>query len=103
MLPYNNIMPNKLMKFLVKRFIPAFCFSIFGLTAHAQTQLFGSTGLDPSFCQEKTFRQTIVYVDILSLQQGKTAWAIDLEGKLKATLTPGERVTVVELLPNNGT
>ena len=94
---------NKLIKLYAQRFISAFFFSCFGLTAHAQTQLFGSTGLDPSFCQQKTFRQTVVYVDILSLKQGQTSWAVDLEGKLKATLTPGERVTVVELLPNNGT
>jgi hypothetical protein len=72
--------------------------------ADAQTtQLFGSTGLDPSFCQQKTFRQTVVYVDKLTLQSGQTAWAVDLEGKLRATLTPGERVTVVELSPDNGT
>jgi hypothetical protein len=77
---------------------------LFSLSVHAQTpQLFGSTGLDPSFCQQKTFRQTVVYVDMFTLQQGQTSWAVDLEGKLKATLTPGERVTVVELAPNNGT
>ncbi len=76
----------------------------FGVAAHAQTaQLFGSTGLDPSFCQQKTFRQTVVYVDDLTIQQGKTDWANDLEGKLRATLTPGERVTVVELSPAEGT
>ena len=71
--------------------------------ARAQTpQLFGSTGLDPSFCQQKTFRQTVVYVDSGTIQQGHTAWAVDLENKLKATLTPGERVTVVELSPSEG-
>jgi hypothetical protein len=72
--------------------------------AFAQTtQLFGSTGLDPSFCQQKTFRQTVVYVDNATIQQGQTAWAVNLENKLKATLTPGERVTVVELSPSGGT
>lgn len=77
---------------------------LFGVSAHAQMpQLFGSTGLDPSFCQQKTFRQTVVYVDTLTIQQGQTSWAVDLEGKLKATLTPGERVTVVELSPIDGT
>jgi hypothetical protein len=74
-----------------------------GTLARAQTpQLFGSTGLDPSFCQQKTFRQTVVYVDNLSVQQGQTSWAVNLEAKLRATLTPGERVTVVELSPTNG-
>lgn len=66
-------------------------------------QLFGSTGLDPSFCQNKTFRQTVVYIDRLSIQQNQTQWAINLEGKLKASLTPGERVTIVEIAPEHGT
>ncbi len=73
-------------------------------SAQAQTsQLFGSTGLDPSFCKQKTFRQTVVYVDDLSIVQGQTAWAVDLEDKLRATLMPGEHVTVVELAPKSGT
>ncbi len=76
----------------------------FGVPAHSQTaQLFGTTGLDPSFCQQKTFRQTVIYIDVMSIQQGDTAWASELEGKLSATLTPGERVTVVELAPDQGT
>jgi hypothetical protein len=66
-------------------------------------QLFGSTGLDPSFCQDKTFRQTVVYIDDMSIQEGQTQWAVDLESKLKASLTPGERVTIVELYSQQGT
>ncbi|MDD2861069.1 MAG: hypothetical protein PHI71_08395 [Acidiphilium sp.] len=66
-------------------------------------QLFGTTGLDQSFCKDKTFRQTVVYVDADSVQKGDTSWATNLENKLRATLTPGERVTVVELLPDHGT
>lgn len=66
-------------------------------------QLFGTTGLDQSFCKDKTFRQTVVYVDANSVKQGITAWAADLENKLRATLTPGERVSLIELLPTDGT
>jgi hypothetical protein len=99
-----NSVANNVGRFLFLRVITTLFLIAFSWSAHAQgAQLFGSTGLDPSFCQQKTFRQTVVYVDVLTLQQGQTAWAVDLEGKLKATLTPGERVTVVELLPTNGT
>lgn len=66
-------------------------------------QLFGTTGLDQSFCSDKTFRQTVVYVDANSVKPGVTAWATDLENKLRATLTPGERVSLIELLPTDGT
>ena len=71
--------------------------------AQSSPQLFGSPGLDTSFCKQKTFRQTVVYVDDTSIAAGDVAWAKDLANKLKATLTPGERVTVVELSPSQGT
>ena len=45
----------------------------------------------------------MVYVDDTSIAAGDVAWAKDLANKLKATLTPGERVTVVELSPSQGT
>lgn len=69
----------------------------------AQPQLFGSNGLDASFCRDKTFRRTVVYVDYDSVRTGHEVWAENLENKLRATLAPGERVTVVELFPKTGT
>ena len=65
----------------------------------ANAQLFGPTGLDPSFCQKKTFRNTVVYIDDKMMRDGETAWANTIADKLRATLIPGERVTVVQLSP----
>jgi hypothetical protein len=64
--------------------------------------LFGSGGLDPGFCQIKSVRQTVVYIDDMLMIEGKTDWANKLVGKLKASLSPGERTTVVRLSPNDG-
>ena len=82
---------------------PALCALLLGLapaTAHAQ--LFGSEGLDPAWCKQPTVRQTVVYVDDMMMVDGDTAWAAHLMDKLRATLTPGEGVTVVRLSPANG-
>ena len=68
----------------------------------ASAQLFGSEGLDPSWCKLATVRQTVVYVDDMMMVDGDTAWATHLMDKLRATLTPGEDVTVVRLSPDNG-
>ena len=68
----------------------------------AHAQLFGSEGLDPSWCKLATVRQTVVYVDDMMMVDGDTAWAAHLMDKLRATLTPGEGVTVVRLSPANG-
>ena len=68
----------------------------------ASAALFGAEGLDPSFCQRPSLRQTVVYVDDMMMAEGKTDWAMKLATKLKATLAPGERVTVVRLSPGNG-
>jgi hypothetical protein len=64
--------------------------------------MFGTTGLDPAFCEKKPFRQTVIYVDQMMMKEGETAWASQIAGKLQATLTPGERVTVVSLSPAAG-
>ncbi|HUC62457.1 MAG TPA: hypothetical protein VMF53_10920 [Alphaproteobacteria bacterium] len=72
--------------------------------ADAQTQLFNlDAGLDPAFCKIPTFRSTVVYVDDMMMRAGESSWAITLADKLRATLTPGERVAVVELNPAQGT
>jgi len=69
----------------------------------AQAQLFpSSAGLDPSFCKTKAVRQTVVYVDDMLMIDGKTDWAQRLVSKLKASLSPGERTTVVQLSPATG-
>jgi hypothetical protein len=57
--------------------------------------LFDSYGLDPSFCQQATVRQTVVYIDDMMMADGQTGWATRLAVKLEATLVPGERVTIV--------
>lgn len=64
--------------------------------------LFDTEGLDPAFCQQAAVRQTVVYIDDMMMAAGQTDWAKKLETKLRATLTPGERVTVVRLSPGPG-
>jgi hypothetical protein len=70
--------------------------------APARAQLFGPHGLDPKWCELKTVRQTVVYVDDTIMFDGQTGWVPKLDEKLKGTLTPGERVTVVRLSPSSG-
>lgn len=64
--------------------------------------LFDNYGLDGSYCQQPTVRSTVVYIDDMMMADGQTEWATKLGTKLRATLTPGERVTVVRLSPGNG-
>jgi len=71
-------------------------------SAPASASLFGSDGLDPAFCKEKAIRQTVVYIDDTMMVSGKSDWAIKISSKLKATLVPGEPVTVVKLSPTSG-
>jgi hypothetical protein len=68
------------------------------LPVHAQIGV-GPT-LDPAFCNQKTFRETVIYIDDSSLVDGKTDWAQKLSNKLTSSLTPGERVSVVQLSPD---
>jgi hypothetical protein len=68
----------------------------------AQGFLGGQSGLDPKFCETAAIRQTVVYIDDMFMREGQTEWAGKLFEKLKATLVPGERVTVVELSPADG-
>ncbi len=69
------------------------------LSGRAEAQLFGSEGLDPSYCKLPTVRETVVYVDDTMMTDGQISWATSLMDKLRATLTPGELVTVVRLSP----
>ncbi|AQS88864.1 hypothetical protein AA101099_2162 [Neoasaia chiangmaiensis NBRC 101099] len=65
--------------------------------------IFGSGNtLDPAFCKQHTVRQTVVYIDDSILVAGNTEWARTIYAKLRATLTPGERTTLVELSPTTG-
>jgi hypothetical protein len=64
--------------------------------------LFDKPGLDPAFCQQPTVRRTVVYIDDMMMISGQTEWAQKLDTKLRATLTPGESVTVVRLSPASG-
>lgn len=64
--------------------------------------LFDTEGLNPSYCQQPTVRSTVVYIDDMMMVDGHTDWALNLATKLRATLTPGERVSVVRLSPADG-
>ncbi len=64
--------------------------------------LFDSYGLDATYCEQPTVRSTVVYIDDMMMADGQTEWATKLAGKLRATLTPGERVSVVRLSPALG-
>ncbi len=70
--------------------------------AAAHAALFGAGGLDPAFCRQPQVRQTVVYIDDTLMIDGQTDWARRLDTKLRATLAPGERVTVVRLSPGGG-
>jgi hypothetical protein len=64
--------------------------------------LFDNYGLEASYCQQPTVRSTVVYIDDMMMADGQIEWATKLAAKLRATLTPGERVSVVRLSPANG-
>lgn len=68
----------------------------------ARAQLFGAQGLDPAYCKQPTLRQTVAYVDDSVMVENQTGWALRLADKLRGSLTPGERVTVVRLSPATG-
>lgn len=63
----------------------------------AQAQVGVGTTLDPAFCNQPTFRETVIYIDDMLMIDGKTEWAQKLSSKLTGSLTPGERVSVVQL------
>jgi hypothetical protein len=58
--------------------------------------------LDAKFCDQPTIRTTVVYIDDMLMVEGQSDWAVKLSTKLRATVTPGERVTVVRLSPASG-
>jgi len=64
--------------------------------------LFDNYGLDGSYCQQPTVRSTVVYIDDMMMAESQTDWATKLAVKLRATLTPGERVAVVRLSSATG-
>ena len=68
----------------------------------ARAALFGREGLDPAFCKTQAVRQTVLYIDDRMMVDGQTAWARKLADKLRATLAPGERLTVVRLETGTG-
>ena len=71
-------------------------------TMPVAAQLFGSRGLDTRFCEQPAVRQTVAYIDDMMMVDGRTEWAVKLSDKLRATLAPGERVTVVRISPSSG-
>lgn len=64
--------------------------------------LFDNYGLDSNFCNQPTVRSTVVYIDDMMMAEGQTDWATKVATKLRATVIPGERVTVVRLSPATG-
>jgi hypothetical protein len=72
------------------------------LACHPSWALFDTYGLDSSYCTQPTVRGTVIYVDDMLMTDGRTDWALKLGTKLRATLTPGERVWVVRLSPAEG-
>jgi len=54
------------------------------------------------FCEAKSPRQTLIYVDEKILIKEETQWAKDLLAKLSTNLVPSERVTLVRLAPETG-
>lgn len=62
----------------------------------------GSTVLNPKYCRTKNLRQTVVYIDDSSIAQGQTGWVSSLYNKLKGSLVPGEKLTLVQLSPLSG-
>ena len=81
----------------------AACAMIFVSICPAAASLFGPSGLSPEFCKQKTFRQTVVYIDDTMMRNDEKAWALDLNNRLDGSMMPGERVTVVQLSPVSGT
>jgi hypothetical protein len=67
-----------------------------------RAQLFGAKSLDTKFCEQTSVRQTVVYIDDTTMVEGQIEWARRLSDKLRATLAPAERVTVVKLSPSIG-
>jgi hypothetical protein len=76
--------------------------ALINLLATPSYALFDNYDLDATYCQQPTVRSTVVYIDDMMMADGQTDWAIDLAVKLRATLTPGERVSVVRLSPETG-
>ena len=74
--------------------------SFFGTTS--ALALFDNYGLDSKFCDQPTIRTTVIYVDDMMMVDGQSEWAVKLSTKLRATVTPGERVAVVRLSPSAG-
>lgn len=68
----------------------------------AQAQMF-SPNREHSFCKLRPPRETIVYIQDNLMRAGHVAWARSLEDKLDGSLMPGEKVTVVQLSPQDGT
>ncbi len=64
--------------------------------------LFDNYGLDATYCQQPTVRSTVVYIDDMMMADQQSEWAVKLAVKLRATLTPGEHVSVVRLSPESG-
>jgi hypothetical protein len=73
---------------------------LFGAAAHAQ--MGGGEFNIGHFCDTKSPRQTIVYVDDTLMTERETQWAEQIVSKLKSNLMPSEPLAVVRLSPATG-
>jgi len=87
-------MKNKILLITVNFFI---------FTAIPANAIFEGIRINPIFCQTASVRETVVYIDDMMMVENKFEWVYKLEGKLAASLAPGERTTVVKLSPKDGT
>ena len=49
------------------------------------------------FCNVKSFRQTLIYIDDDIIEKGDTQWALQLINKVMINLMPSESVTLIKL------
>jgi|GEM_PF-3792240 len=54
------------------------------------------------YCDKKSPRQTLIYIDDKSLVKGETQWALQLINKMMVNLMPSEPVTIVKLATETG-
>src|SRR3954470_5343250 len=64
--------------------------------------LFESRQLEASWCEQQSYRQTVVYIDDQRMVDGRFDWVMKISSKLAASLAPGEHVSVVRLSPQTG-
>lgn len=74
------------------------------LSGSSAWALGGAGSLDiREYCNVKSLRQTLIYIDDQALAKGETEWALQLINKTMANLMPSEPVALVKLETETGT